>query len=66
MTRPAMPCNLRRIDRVIRAIVGAILMALAATYVIGPWGWLGLVPVITAALGWCPAYTMLGISTRHD
>lgn len=55
--------NLRRIDRVIRAIVGGLLMVLAATYVIRPWGWLGVIPVITAALGWCPAYMIFGIST---
>jgi len=57
--------NMRRIDRVVRAILGGLLMALAATYVVGPWGWLGLIPVVTAVLGWCPAYMVLGISTAH-
>jgi hypothetical protein len=30
---------------------------------IGPWGWIGIVPVATAALGMCPLYSMLGMST---
>ena len=57
--------NMRRIDRALRAIAGFLLMALSATDIIGPWGWLGLIPVVTAALGWCPAYMILGISTAH-
>ena len=61
-----MTCNMRRIDRVARTMVGSVMMALAATYIIGAWGWLGLIPVITAALGWCPAYMILGISTRRQ
>ncbi|MDX5934308.1 DUF2892 domain-containing protein [Acidithiobacillus thiooxidans] len=28
-----------------------------------PWGWLGLVPLITGLVGWCPAYTLFGIRT---
>ena len=36
---------------------------LALLNVIGPWGWIGVVPLATAALGWCPLYTVLGINT---
>jgi len=31
----------------------------------GDWGWNGVVPLATTALGWCPAYTLLGIKTCH-
>lgn len=51
------------IDRVLRAIVGIVLISLVF---IGPkslWGWVGLIPLITAVVGFCPAYKILGIST---
>ena len=51
------------IDRALRSIVGLVLIALTLTGNIGVWGWIGIVPLATAALGWCPAYTLLGIKT---
>ena len=45
------------------AIVGLVLIALTLTGTIGVWGWIGVVPLFTAAIGWCPAYTLLGIKT---
>jgi len=58
-----MACNVGTIDRILRAVVG---LALISLVFIGPqtaWGWIGLVPLATAVLGWCPPYAMLGIST---
>ena len=55
--------NVGGIDRVLRVILGVALVALAVTGTIGPWGWIGLVPLATAALGFCPLYTVLGFST---
>ena len=55
--------NAGTVDRALRAIVGLVLIALAFTGTIGAWGWIGVVPLFTAALGWCPAYTLLGIKT---
>jgi hypothetical protein len=55
--------NLGIIDRVIRVTAGAALFALALTSVIGAWGYLGVIPLLTGALGNCPAYSLLGIST---
>ncbi len=60
--------NMGTIDRLLRAIVGVVLIALAATGVVGMWGYVGVVPLLTAAIGWCPAYLPLGIKTcktRH-
>lgn len=51
------------LDRALRAIVGAGLIALVFVGPKTPWGWLGLVPLATALLGWCPLYTVLGINT---
>ena len=55
--------NMGTIDRALRAAVGVALVALAATGAIGVWGWIGLVPLATAAIGWCPAYAPFGIRT---
>jgi hypothetical protein len=42
---------------------GLVLIALAATSTVGVWGWLGLVPLATGLVGWCPHYSLLGINT---
>jgi hypothetical protein len=55
--------NEGNLDRAVRGIAGLVLVGLAATGTIGLWGWVGVVPLVTAALGWCPLYTMLGINT---
>jgi len=58
-----MKTNEGNIDRILRIVAGLVLIALTLTGTIGVWGWIGVVPVITGAIGWCPAYTLLGIST---
>jgi hypothetical protein len=58
-----MKSNVGSLDRILRALLGVALLGLAAAGVIGWWGWLGIVPLATAAIGWCPPYAMLGIST---
>ncbi len=55
--------NVGGIDRVARIGAGVTLVALAATGVVGVWGWLGLVPMATGLSGWCPAYLPFGLST---
>ncbi|WP_295388769.1 DUF2892 domain-containing protein [uncultured Thiodictyon sp.] len=55
--------NAGTIDRAVRAIAGIALIALAFTGSIGIWGWIGIVPLATALIGWCPAYTVFGINT---
>ena len=55
--------NAGTIDRAVRAIAGIALIALAFTGSIGVWGWIGIVPLATALIGWCPAYTVFGINT---
>ncbi|MCA0243843.1 MAG: DUF2892 domain-containing protein [Proteobacteria bacterium] len=58
-----MKSNVGGIDRILRIVVGLVLIGLAVTGHIGAWGWIGIVPVITGALGTCPLYSMLGFST---
>jgi hypothetical protein len=58
-----MKTNVGNLDRVLRGLAGIVLIALTLAGIIGPWGWIGVVPVLTAALGSCPLYSVLGIST---
>lgn len=58
-----MKVNVGGIDRMLRILVGIVLIGLVATGQIGWWGWLGVVPLATGLIGWCPPYAMLGIST---
>lgn len=55
--------NEGNIDRILRVVVGAALIALVF---VGPqtaWGWVGLLPLVTGLVGTCPAYSLLGINT---
>lgn len=59
-----LPKNEATIDRVLRVLLGVVVLSLT---VVGPqtmWGLLGLVPLATGLLGSCPVYTLLGVSTR--
>lgn len=58
-----MPCNEGKLDRALRVIVGLVLLALVFTGPQTPWGWVGLVPLLTGIFGYCPLYTVLGINT---
>ena len=57
-----MKANVGGIDRVVRGAAGIGLIAWALTG--GPvWAWIGVVPLLTAVVGWCPLYVPLGISS---
>lgn len=58
-----MKMNVGGMDRVLRVIVGVVLITLAALNVIGWWGWIGVLPLLTGLFRFCPLYPMLGIST---
>ena len=55
--------NVGGIDRTLRIIVGLALIAGEATNTIGMWGYLGVVPLLTGLIGWCPPYAILGFNT---
>jgi hypothetical protein len=55
--------NIHTIERVVRVALGLAILSLVF---VGPktaWGWLGLVPLATGILGWCPLYVLFGINT---
>ena len=55
--------NEHPVERAARVVVGVALIVMAAMGTIGVWGYIGVVPLLTGALGSCPLYTLLGIST---
>ena len=58
-----MKANVGGIDRILRIVVGLVLVALAVTGTIGLWGWVGVVPLATGVFGFCPIYPLLGFSS---
>jgi hypothetical protein len=59
--------NVGTIDRLLRIILGTALIGFAVG-LCGPpyqsvWGWIGVIPIVTALWGWCPLYTVFGIRT---
>jgi hypothetical protein len=58
-----MKINEGSLDRGLRVVAGLALIGLAVAGVIGPWGYIGLVPLLTGAIGMCPLYSVLGINT---
>jgi len=59
--------NVGGIDRVLRIVVGAAVLALTFfgpfTETLYPWGIIGIVPLLTGLFRWCPAYSLFGIKT---
>lgn len=51
------------LDRIIRVIVGLGMISLVFIGPQSPWGWIGVVPLLTGLVGFCPAYRMFGIAT---
>jgi hypothetical protein len=51
------------VDRVLRVVGGAALISLVFVGPETPWGWVGVVPLVTGLIGNCPVYSLLGIST---
>lgn len=58
-----MPTNEGALDRIIRVIAGLAIISLVFVGPQSPWGWLGLVPLATGLVGFCPAYALFGVNT---
>ncbi len=58
-----MPINEGALDRIIRVIAGVAIISLVFVGPQSPWGWLGVVPLLTGLVGFCPAYALLGVNT---
>lgn len=55
--------NVGTVDRWLRIVVGVLLIVLAATNVLGVWAYIGIIPLATGLIRWCPIYSLLGIQT---
>ena len=55
--------NVGTIDRILRVVVGLALISLAFVGPQTPWGWIGVIPLVTALVGFCPAYRLIGVRT---
>lgn len=55
--------NQGSLDRAARVVLGLVLLSLVFVGPQTPWGLIGLVPLLTAAVGWCPLYSLIGVST---
>jgi hypothetical protein len=58
-----MKTNEGMLDRTLRVTAGLVLIGLAATDTIGMWGYIGVVPLLTGAVGLCPLYSLLGLNS---
>jgi hypothetical protein len=58
-----MAANVGGIDKVLRIVVGAGLIGATVAGALPVWGYIGIVPLATGLMGWCPAYTLFGMNT---
>jgi len=58
-----MGMNVGGVDRTVRIVAGVALVGMAVAGIGTPWTWVGVVPLATGAIGWCPAYLPFGLST---
>jgi hypothetical protein len=58
-----MEANIGKIDKMIRIAAGLLLISLAFVGPQTPWGFIGIVPLATAFINFCPAYKLLGVNT---
>ena len=56
--------NVGTVDRALRVAVGAGLIAATTLGLIGPWGWIGVVPLLTGTIKFCPVYRLARIRTN--
>jgi hypothetical protein len=57
--------NIGKVERAVRIVVGVTVLSLAFVGPQTPWAYLGLLPLVTGLVGWCPPYALLGVSTAR-
>lgn len=58
-----MATNVGGIDKTLRVVAGAVLIGATAADLLPVWGYIGIVPLATGLMGWCPAYSLFGLNT---
>lgn len=61
-----MKANVGSVDKILRIVVGLILIGLSLfkPEVVGYWGYIGIIPLLTGLFNYCPVYALLGLSTK--
>jgi hypothetical protein len=60
-----MTCNVGKTDRIIRIVVGVVLIAVAVVFA-QPWAYIGIIPLVTGVVKFCPLYTLLKVNTSCE
>ncbi len=55
--------NVGKLDRILRIVLGILLVGNVFVGLHSPWGWVGVVLIVTALIGSCPVYTAIGVNT---
>ncbi len=55
--------NVGAVDRILRIVIGLGLISLVYVGPQTPWGWIGVIPLLSAIVGFCPAYSLIGMNT---
>jgi hypothetical protein len=55
--------NVGSLDRILRVVAGIALLSLVFVGPQTPWGWIGIVPLLSGLVGFCPAYRLIGVNT---
>ena len=58
-----MKANIGKVERIVRVVVGMAVLSLAFVGPRAQWAYLGIFPILSGLIGWCPPYALLGIST---
>jgi hypothetical protein len=58
-----MKVNIGKVERIVRIVVGVAILSLAFVGPRASWVYLGIMPILSGVIGWCPPYALLGIST---
>jgi len=58
-----MGMNVGGMDRTVRIVAGVALVGMALAGIGAPWTWVGVIPLATGVIGWCPAYLPFGLRT---
>ncbi|MDD2885613.1 MAG: DUF2892 domain-containing protein [Dechloromonas sp.] len=58
-----MTSNVGGIDKILRIVAGAGLIGATVAGLLPAWGYIGIVPLATGLMGWCPLYPLIGLST---
>ncbi len=59
-----MKLNVGGIDRILRIVVGAALVGATVMGMLPVWGYIGVIPLVTGLVGFCPLYPLIGVSTK--